>query len=79
LATAEATSGKAPRRIPLGAHSVASGLVANTMLTDIIMDFGDAPVFVNPGEFVQCVKKKVGTAPTAGTIAHSITFLYGWE
>jgi hypothetical protein len=36
------------------------------------------PVVVNPGEFVAVVKKKVGTAPSAGVVAHSITFDYGW-
>ena len=79
LATAEGTATKAPRRIPLGVQSVASGAAALLMLQDVVIDFGDAPVFVNPGEFVQCVKKKVGAAPTAGTVAHNITFIYGWE
>jgi hypothetical protein len=44
-----------------------------------MMDFGDAPIYVNPGEFIQCVKKKVGVAPTAGTLAYTVTYLYGWE
>lgn len=43
------------------------------------MDFSDAPIFVNPGEFVQLVTKHVGTAGTTGTIAHVVTFVYGWE
>lgn len=79
LATAEAGNTKAPRRVPLGIHGVPSAAAANSTLGDITMDFGDAPILVNPGEFIQVVKKKVGTAPTAGTLAYTITYLYGWE
>lgn len=79
LATAEAATAKAPRRIPLGLQSVASAAAVNTMLQQVEIDFGDAPVFVNPGEFVQVVKKKIGTAPTAGVIGHIVNFVYGWE
>lgn len=79
LATAEAATTKAPRRIPIGAQSVASAAAALTMLQDVEIDFGDAPIYVNPGEFVAVVKKKIGAAPTAGVIAHIITYLYGWE
>lgn len=79
LATAEAATTKAPRRIPIGNHSVSSGAAALVELKTISVDFGDAPVFVNPGEFIAIVKKKVGTAPSAGVIAHTITPVYGWE
>lgn len=79
LATTEAATTKAPRRISLGQQSVASGATALTTLATVTVDFGDAPVFVNPGEFIQTVKKKVGTAPSAGVVAHLITFTYGWE
>jgi hypothetical protein len=79
LATAESANTKAPRRIPLGIQSLASGAVALTTLQSVLMDFGDAPIFVNPGEFIQVVKKKIGTAPTAGVIGHLITITYGWE
>jgi hypothetical protein len=33
----------------------------------------DSPLVVNQGEFIQLVKKKVGTAPTVGVIAHMIS------
>jgi hypothetical protein len=79
LATGEAGNTKAPRRIALGIHGVPANAAANSTLGDIMMDFGDAPIYVNPGEFIQCVKKKVGTAPTAGTLAYTVTYLYGWE
>lgn len=77
LATAEAATTKAPRRVPLGNQPVASGAVVTTDLKVLTLTF-KRPVIVNPGEFVAVVKKKVGTAPSAGVIAHSITFDYGW-
>jgi hypothetical protein len=79
LATADAATTKAPRRIPLGVETVPAAAAALTVLNVVEMDFGDAPVFVNPGEFVAVVKKKVGTAPSAGVIAHLVTYVYGWE
>ena len=79
LATAEAATTKAPRRIALGAYSVASGLVALTQLPTIQFDFSSAPIYVNPSEFIAIAKKKVGTAPSAGTIAYTITPIYSWE
>jgi hypothetical protein len=79
LATAEAATTKAPRRVPIGIQTVASAAAALTVLPRVTIDFGDAPVFVNSGEFIQVVKKKVGTAPSAGVIAHMVTYTYGWE
>lgn len=77
LATGEAATTKAPRRVALGNQAVASGAVISTALTEVSRDFS-RPIIVNPGEFVALVKKKVGTAPSAGVIAHIITFDYGW-
>jgi hypothetical protein len=79
LATAEAATTKAPRRVPLGVQAVASGAVASTALAVIDVTFGEAPIYVNPGEFVAIVKKKVGTAPSAGVVAHVIRLVYSWE
>ena len=84
LATGEASAAKAPRRIPLSAFTqpVTSGQAVATIVSQpggAFMDFGDAPIYVNPGEFVALVKKKIGTAPSAGVIAHVVTFVYGWE
>jgi hypothetical protein len=78
LATAEAAAAKAPRRLPLGSYSVASGLAALTQLPTIQLTLQN-PVYVNPGEFIAIAKKKVGTAPSAGVIAYLITLDYGWE
>lgn len=78
LATAEAATAKAPRRIALGTQSVASAAAALTQLQTINYSFQN-PIYVNPAEFIAVVKKKVGTAPSAGVIAHYITFDYAWE
>jgi hypothetical protein len=77
LATVEGIATKAPRRIPLGNQAVASGAAALTALQTVQMTL-NSPVVVNPGEYVACVKKKVGTAPSAGVIAHTITFDARW-
>lgn len=84
LATGEAATTKAPRRIPLPAftHVITAAQAVSTLASTpggSYMDFGDAPIYVNPGEFVALVKKKIGTVDTAGTIAYNIAFVYGWE
>jgi hypothetical protein len=58
---------------------VAAATAVLTQLTEIEFDLWDAPIFVNPGEFVAIAKKKVGTAPSAWVMAHNITLIYGWE
>lgn len=78
LATPEAATTKAPRRKALGAQSVAAALAALSSITPEIARDWKAPVVVNPGEFIQTVKKKVGTAPSGGVIAHTVDFDYGW-
>lgn len=84
LATAEAATTKAPRRVPLAqlTQLVTANQAVSTMVSQpggAYVDFGDAPVFVNPGEFVALVAKHVGTVGTTGTVAHVVTFAYGWE
>lgn len=79
LATVESTTAKAPRRLPLGANSVAANAAALTQLATISIDLCGADVYVNPGEFIQTTKKKVGTAPSAGVVAHIIAFTFDWE
>lgn len=78
LATTETATTKAPVRVGLGVQSVASGALALVKLDTIVVDF-DMPIFVEPGDFIAVVKKKIGTAPSAGVIAHLISFDYGWE
>jgi hypothetical protein len=79
LATAEAATTKARRVLPLGVRAVPAATAALTKLETITLDLGDAPIYVNPGEFIAIAKKKVGTAPSAGVMAHTITPIYGWE
>lgn len=75
---------KKGRRVALSSFTQA--ITTNQAISTILsqpggsyQDFGDAPIFVNPGEFVQLVKKQVGTTTSLGTIAHVVTFVYGWE
>ena len=73
LATTESSTAKAPRRVALGFQTVPATAAALTLLQDINVRF-ECPIPVQPGEFIAIVKKKIGTAPASGTIAHLITF-----
>jgi hypothetical protein len=82
LATTEAATTKAPRRIALPFTQVISAAQAvSTVVSQAenFVDFGDAPVFVNPGEFVQLCTRHIGTVGTTGTVVHRVTPIYGWE
>lgn len=82
LATAEAATTKAPRRLPLGYATwpVGAAIGAGPQAGPIKIDFGDAPVFVNPGEFIALVGKfLVGTATASQTISFVWQPIYGWE
>jgi hypothetical protein len=84
LGGTEGASNKIARRIALSSftQAVTSNQAASSIVSQpggSFMDFGDAPVFVNPGEHVALVVKRVGTVATAGVIAHIVTFVYGWE
>ena len=75
LITGESPTNKAPRRFALGAQSVPAAAAALLMLGEIRVPFL-IPVY--PGEFVQVVKKKIGTVPGGGVVAHVITFTGEW-
>ena len=82
LATAEAANTKAPRRINLPFVQLISATQAvSTLVSQNVSfcDFGDAPVYVNPGEFVQLCTRHIGTVATAGTVVHRVTPVFGWE
>lgn len=82
LATAEAAATKAPRRVALGIATWAIGAAigAQPQAGPIKIDFGDAPIFVNPGEFVQLVGKFLaGTATASQVIGFTWQPIYGWE
>lgn len=76
LATTEAATTKAPRRIPLGFQSVAVGAVVGALYTpDSISAWFDSPIFVDPGEFVAVVVKQiVGTATASQSIWYHVSF-----
>jgi hypothetical protein len=82
LATAEAATAKAPRRIALPPFQqvVTANQAAGTLVSQpgTFMDLGDAGIIVNPGEFIALVTKHVGTVMTAGVFAHQIQLVYGW-
>lgn len=82
LATTEAATTKAPRRIalPFVQQVTAAQAVQTTLAqTTAFCDFGDAPVYVNPGEFIQLCTRHIGTAGTTGTVVHRVTPVFGWE
>lgn len=82
LATAEAATTKAPRRIALPfTQLVTAAQAVSTVVAQAqtFVDFGDAPVFVNPGEFLQLCTRHIGTVGTSGTVVHRVTPIYGWE
>jgi len=82
LATAEATNAKAPRRLALGFMTWAVGAAVGQgpQSGPITVDYTGAPIYVNPGEFVQLVGKfLVGTATASQTIAFTWQPVFDWE
>lgn len=82
LATAEAAAAKAPRRVALGFSTWPVGAAIGAQPQDgrIFADFGDATIYVNPGEFVALVGKfLVGTATASQVINYVWQPVYGWE
>lgn len=82
LATAEAATTKAPRRIALPfVQQITAAQAVSTLVAqnETFVDLGDAPVFVNPGEFVQLCTRHIGTVGTSGTVVHRVTPVFGWE
>jgi len=82
LTTAEATGAKARRivMLPEFTQAVTSGQAQNTMVSQpggCVSNF-DAPIFVDPGQYVQLCVKHIGTVATAGVIAYNIQLVYSW-
>lgn len=81
LATAEAATAKAPRRVALGYLSWLVGAAIGSAPTQnqINVSFSE-PIYVNSGEFVQLVGKFiVGTATASQTISFVWQPIYSWE
>lgn len=76
LATAEAATAKAPRRIALGFQSVAVGAAVGAVYSpDNVSMIFNSPLVVNPGEYIQTiVKQVVGTATASQTILYTVAF-----
>lgn len=73
---------KAPRRISLGFQSWAIGanIAAPSQQGRIYLSLGDAPIYVNPGEFIALVGKwLIGTATASQTITYTWQPLFTWE
>lgn len=82
LATGEAATTKAARRIALGyiTWPVGAAIGQAPQGGRLSIDLGDAPIFVNPAEFVALVGKFVaGTATASQTINFIWQPIYGWE
>jgi hypothetical protein len=82
LATTDGAATKAPRRIVLPfVQQVTAAQAVNTTVaqTETFCDFGDSPIFVNPGEFIQLCTRHIGTVGTSGTVVHRVTPVYGWD
>jgi hypothetical protein len=82
LATAEAATAKAPARLELGFMTwlVGAAIGEGPKNGPKFLDLGDAPLPVNPGEFIQLVGKfVVGTATASQTIYFTWQPVYGWE
>ena len=82
LATTETATSKAPRRIALPfTQAVTAAQAASTIISqnERFVDFGDAPIFINPGEFIQLCTRHIGTVGTSGTVVHRVTPVYGWQ
>lgn len=82
LATAEAATTKAARRVPLGIATwpVGAAIGAQPQCGPIKLDLGDAPIFVNPGEHVHIIGKFLAGTATASQVINFVwTPIYGWE
>ena len=81
LATTEAATTKAPRRIPVGIMSwpIAAAVGAPPTGGDIELKF-ESPIYVNPGEFFAFVAKFIiGTATASQVIWGTATVIHSWE
>lgn len=73
MATAEAATAKAPRRIPLGFESYGAAAALGTLGQTVQLKF-DAPIVVLPGEFVAICAKNLGVVTTTGAITFLVAF-----
>lgn len=85
LATAESAIAKARGIVllPELQQAVTAAQAVSTIISQpggCVASFpSEAPVYVNPGEFVAVIVKQVGTVGTSGTIMTHIQLIYTWE
>ena len=77
LATVESTtfsSGttKISRKYPIGAQSLSAAAAAGVISSGFSRDFGDAPLAINPGEYLHVIIRALGTSTSAGAIRGSV-------
>jgi hypothetical protein len=77
LATTEAATTKAPRRIYVGTQQFAAAAALGTKAETVTINF-DRPIPVNPGEYVAIAAKNIGVVTTTGVITFFVTFDWGW-
>lgn len=79
LATAETTTGRAPRRVHLGVQSFSTGATAGAVAVPVDRNL-DAPIVIEPGSYAHLILKvPVGTA-TAGVVFRGSAGVNGyWE
>lgn len=82
LATADTPSSKSPRSLALGFMTwpVGAAIGAQPQSGKIVVDLGDAPIFVNPGEFIAIAGKFLNGTATALQVFNFVWQpVYGWE
>lgn len=78
LATADAATTKAPRRVALGFESYAATAAVGVIGQGVYMEF-ITPIPVYQGEFLALVAKNLGTVTSAGTISVLVSVDGYWE
>lgn len=79
LATTEAATAKAPRRLPLGIQSYVAAAAVGAVAPVIQDDWTCSPIVVHPGEFIQIVARNLGTVTTLGAVTVVAALTGYWE
>jgi hypothetical protein len=79
LATAEAATTKAPRRVALGLQAYVVTAAVGTTDRPIEYNCAVSPIYVHPGEFCQISLNNLGTVTTTGAVAFVVNFIGYWE
>ena len=82
LATTETTTfttatTKIARKIPLGTQAVPATSAVGAIIAGYSVDFGQAPIVINPGEYLHIIIRVLGTNLTSGVIRGSVA-IFGY-